>query len=206
MHDPKALISTAQLAADLGRADLRIYDCTTYLAPAPPGSDDPYLTVSGRKSFEEAHIPGANFLDLQGEFSDGATRLRFMMPTEAELARAFAHHGIGQGTRVVLYGIGTMMWATRFWWMLKSLGFGDAAVLDGGLDKWHAEARPTESGAAKGYAPAVFKTASRPGFFVDKKAVLAALNCRDVVLVNARPAIPPRSGAQPLRQARADPG
>ena len=185
MRHANALISTAQLAAELGRADLRVYDCTTYLAPAPPGSDDPYLPVPGSKSFEDAHIPGADFLDLQGEFSDAATRLRFMMPAAAELERAFARHGTGQGTRVVLYSVGTMMWATRFWWMLKSLGFDEAAVLDGGFDKWQAEGRPTESGPATGYAPCVFKAAPRPGFFVDKEAVLAALNRRDVVLVNA---------------------
>ncbi len=33
------------------------------------------------------------------------------------------------------------MWATRFWWMLQSLGFDGASVLDGGLDKWKAEGR-----------------------------------------------------------------
>jgi thiosulfate/3-mercaptopyruvate sulfurtransferase len=33
------------------------------------------------------------------------------------------------------------MWATRFWWMLESLGFSRASVLDGGLDKWSAEGR-----------------------------------------------------------------
>ena len=65
MRDPEALISTEQLAAALGRTDLRIYDCTTYLEPPPPGSDDPYVTVAGLKTFEEAHIPGADFLDLQ---------------------------------------------------------------------------------------------------------------------------------------------
>jgi len=201
MHDSKALISTAQLAADLGRADLRVYDCTTYLAPASPGSADPYLAVPGSKSFEEAHIPGADFLDLQGEFSDAATRLRFMMPPEAQLTRAFARHGIGQGTRVVLYSIGTMMWATRFWWMLKSLGFDEAAVLDGGFDKWQAEGRPTESGTAKGYPPSVFKAAPRPGFFVDKKVVLAALNRGQVVVVNA---LGPQfhSGLEPSRYGR----
>jgi thiosulfate/3-mercaptopyruvate sulfurtransferase len=201
MRDAKALISTAQLAAELGRADLRVYDCTTYLTPAPPGSDDPYLPVPGSNSFVEAHIPGADFLDLQGEFSDAATRLRFMMPTEAELSRAFARHGIGQGTRVVLYSIGTMMWATRFWWMLKSLGFDEAAVLDGGFDKWRAEGRPTESGPPRGYAAAVFKAAPRPGFFVDKKAVLTALNSRDVAFVNA---LGPQfhSGLEPSRYGR----
>jgi thiosulfate/3-mercaptopyruvate sulfurtransferase len=36
--------------------------------------------------------------------------------------------------RIVLYSIGTMIWATRFWWMLKALGFDRAAMLDGGFD------------------------------------------------------------------------
>jgi thiosulfate/3-mercaptopyruvate sulfurtransferase len=35
--------------------------------------------VPGRSSFESAHIPGADFLGLQGAFSDSTTRLRFMM-------------------------------------------------------------------------------------------------------------------------------
>src|SRR5215470_15581700 len=129
--DGRALMSTEELAARLGPANLRIYDCTTYLKPAPPGSDQPYLAVAGRRSFEDGHIPGADFLDLQGEFSDQDTPLRFMMPATAALAAAFGRHGVGAGTQVVLYSIGTMMWATRFWWMLKSAGFDAACVLDG---------------------------------------------------------------------------
>jgi thiosulfate/3-mercaptopyruvate sulfurtransferase len=181
----QALMSTEQLAAALGQPNLRIYDCTTYLDPTPPGSDDPYIAVPGLKTFEEAHIPGADFLDLQGEFSDQATRLRFMMPATAQLEAAFGRHGLGEGTRVVLYSIGTMMWATRFWWMLKSLGFERAAVLDGGFDKWEAEGRAMESGPAKGYATTTFKATPRPGFFVDKGAVLAATREPRTVIVNA---------------------
>jgi len=185
MREPRALISTEQLAAALGQPNLRIYDCTTYLEPAPPGSDDPYLVVPGRRTFEEAHIPGADFLDLQGEFSDATTRLRFMMAPMAQLEAAFARHGLARGTRVVLYSIGTMMWATRFWWMLKSLGFDDAAVLNGGFDAWKAEGRPTESGPARGYPPGDFSAAPRPGFFVDRQQVLAATQAADSVIVNA---------------------
>ena len=143
MHEPQALVSCEELAAALGEPNLRIYDCTTYLEPTPAGSDDPYIAVPGRKTFEEAHIPGADFLDLQGEFSDAITRLRFMMPPVAQLEAAFARHGVGRGSRVVLYSIGSMMWATRFWWILKSLGFDGAAVLNGGFDRWKAEGRPT---------------------------------------------------------------
>jgi thiosulfate/3-mercaptopyruvate sulfurtransferase len=185
MRDPQALMSTEQLSKILGQPSLRIYDCTTYLEPPPPGNDDPYVAVAGRRTFEEAHIPGADFLDLQGEFSDATTRLRFMMPATAQLEAAFGRHGLGGDNRVVLYSIGTMMWATRFWWMLRSLGFDRAAVLDGGFDKWKAEGRPTESGPARGYPPAAFKASPRPGFFVDKRAVLAATRERSTVIVNA---------------------
>jgi thiosulfate/3-mercaptopyruvate sulfurtransferase len=108
-----------------------------------------------------------------------------MMPATSQLEAAFGRHGLGQDSRVVLYSIGTMMWATRFWWMLRSLGFDRAAVLDGGFDKWKAEGRPTERGAARGYPPATFKATARAGFFVDKHAVLAATADRSTVIVNA---------------------
>jgi thiosulfate/3-mercaptopyruvate sulfurtransferase len=185
MRDANALVSTGQLAALLHQPDLRIYDCTTYLEPPPPGSDDPYVAVPGLASFEASHIPGADFLDLQGEFSDPDTPLRFMMPSADRLAAAFGRHGLGDGTRVVLYSIGTMMWATRLWWMLRSIGFDNAAVLNGGFDKWRAEGRPTESGGAAGYKPARLVARPRPGLFTDRHAVQAAIGQVDHITVNA---------------------
>ena len=185
MRDPQAIMNTEQLGNILGQASVRIYDCTTYLETPPLGSDDPYVAVPGRRTFEEAHVPGADFLDLQGEFSDQTTRLRFMMPATAQLETAFGRHGLDATSRVVLYSVGTMMWATRFWWMLRSLGFDRAAVLDGGFDKWKMEGRPTESGPARGYPPTTFKATPRPGFFVDKRAVLAASRDGGTAIVNA---------------------
>ena len=81
---------------------MRLFDCTTYVDSPPPGSDDPYIAVPGRGSFETAHIPGADFLDVQREFSDNTTRLRFMMPSLKQLEVAFGRHGIGADSRVVL--------------------------------------------------------------------------------------------------------
>src|SRR5919198_6644524 len=103
------LMTTAELADILNRPDLRLFDCTTYLEPAPEGSRLPYLAVPGQHTFEAGHIPGADFLDLQGEFSDANTELRFMMPDVAPLERAFGGHGVSDGSRVVLYSIGTPM-------------------------------------------------------------------------------------------------
>jgi thiosulfate/3-mercaptopyruvate sulfurtransferase len=185
MQHHSELITTAELAGRLEQPDLRLFDCTTFLEPAPAGSDAPYIAVPGNHTFEAGHIPGADFLDLQGEFSDQKTELRFMMPKAAKLKTAFGRHGIDADSRVVLYSIGTPMWATRFWWMLKSLGFEHAAVLDGGFDKWKAEGRAIETGLAKGYPAAFFAGRSKRGFFVGKQDVLAAKQDHSAVIVNA---------------------
>ena len=185
MAGRNGLISTAELAGILDQANLRLFDCTTYLEPAPADSDVPYIAVPGRHSFEAGHIPGADFLDLQGEFSDQSTELRFMMPDVVQLAAAFGRHGISADSEVVLYSVGTAMWATRFWWMLTSLGFENLAVLDGGLDTWKLEGRALETGPAKGYQPATFTAKPKPGFFLDKHQTLTATTARNTVVVNA---------------------
>jgi thiosulfate/3-mercaptopyruvate sulfurtransferase len=108
-----------------------------------------------------------------------------MMPGVPQLEAAFGRHGVGNDSRVVLYSIGSAMWATRFWWMLRSLGFEGASVLDGGLDKWNAEGRAIETGPAKGYPPATFTAKPKPGYFVDSKETLKASTNRNAVVVNA---------------------
>lgn len=202
MFHSMPLISTAELAGALMTGDLRVYDCTTHLDAAPPGSDTPYLPRSGIATFTKAHIPGADYLDLDGQFSDKATPLRFMMPARAELVTAFEQHGIGDRIKVALYSVGSMMWATRFWWMLRALGFENAAILDGGFDKWQAEGRPIESGPPHGYPKAVFTATPRSDLFVDRHGVLTALADPGAVIVNALAPTYHR-GAEPSRYGRA---
>ncbi len=202
MPQRDGLITTAELAAILDHPDLRLFDCTTYLEYQPEGSGVPYIAVPGRYTFEAGHVPGADFLDLQGEFSQANIELHFMMPATAQLEAAFGRHGIGADSPVVLYSIGTAMWATRFWWMLKSLGYDNVAVLDGGLDAWKAEGRAIETGPAKGYPPASFTAKPRAGYFVDKHETLRASTDRNTVVVNA---LNPQlyRGLEPSRYGRA---
>jgi thiosulfate/3-mercaptopyruvate sulfurtransferase len=58
-------------------------------------------------------------------------------------------------------------------------------VLDGGFDRWEAEGRAIEPGDPKGYPPATFTPRPRPGRFVDKTAVRAAIGDPRTVTVNA---------------------
>jgi thiosulfate/3-mercaptopyruvate sulfurtransferase len=154
-------VQTDWLAAHLGDADLRIFDCTTHLLPADAETDAPYRIVSGKADYDQGHVPGAGFLDLQGELSDNTTRLRFMLPSADHFAAAMSRHGVGEGARVVLYSAGNIMWATRVWWMLRAFGFDRAAVLDGGWDKWCAEGRPVSTTPCA-YPPAEFIARPQP--------------------------------------------
>ena len=181
MTDSAALISTEELARRMGAHGLRIFDCTTYLRPRPEGG---YAAESGRANYDKGHIPGAGFLDLGGELSDKQSDLRFTLPPLGELTKAFAAKGIGHGTFVVLYSHATPTWATRLWWMLRAIGFDDAAILDGGLDKWKAENRPLQTEAAD-YPPATLSLRGRPEIFVDRNDIKAAIGKTGALTLNA---------------------
>jgi thiosulfate/3-mercaptopyruvate sulfurtransferase len=179
--DGRGLVSTDWLAENLKDPDLRIFDVTVHLRPSSPG---PYAIESGRADYLAAHIPGAAFLDLPGDLSDPDSKLAFTMPSAERLAKALGAAGVRRGVRVVAYATNSPMWATRLWWMLRSCGFDDAAVLDGGLAKWTAEGRSTEAGEHR-YAPADLQLAAKPGFWADKDAVLAATRDGAVCTINA---------------------
>ena len=183
-REPQALIETGALEKSLGMRGLRIVDCTTWLKPAEPGDDAPYRVVPGRAEYDAAHIPGAVFLDIQGTISDPDTRLRFMAPSAARFADAMGALGIGDESRVVLYSAGSIMWATRVWWMLRAFGFDRAAVLDGGWEKWQAEGRPVSSAPGR-HPPARFTVTLRPGRFVGSEYVHSRLGDADTAMVNA---------------------
>jgi thiosulfate/3-mercaptopyruvate sulfurtransferase len=180
---PKAIIGTAELATALGDPTLRVFDCTTWLH-YEEGTGRPYRVEAARADYDRGHIPGSGFLDLQGELSDTAAPTNFMMPTPDELAARFAARGIGEGTRVVLYSRRSLQWATRIWWMLRAIGFDDAAILDGGFDKWAAEGRPLETAETR-FPPAQLVARPRPGLFVGKAAMQAAIGDAGACSINA---------------------
>ena len=68
--------------------------------------------------------------------------------------------------------------------MLRTFGFDNAAVLDGGRTAWQQEDYPVCTTPC-GYPPDTFHATARPDLVVDKQAVLAALENPGVVLINA---------------------
>ena len=179
---PEFLIDTDALERQLGDPDLRVFDCTTILIPDPKTT---YQAVPARADFEKGHIPGAQFIDLQADLSDKNHRLRFMLPSAEDFAAAMSRFGVGEGTRIVLYSTTTPQWATRVWWLLRVFGFDEAAVLDGGWQKWSREGRPVEIGPAQPRPPGHFVIREQRPLMVGKEAVLQAIGDGAVCTLNA---------------------
>ena len=192
--DPNAIITADVLQAQLGAPDLRVFDCTQYLI-YETGTGQPYSVKSGRADYEAAHIPGSTFIDLQEQLSIADSPYRFTLPAPEDLAARFAQAGIGDGSRVVLYSRDKPQWATRIWWMLRYVGFDNAAVLDGGWTKWARDGRASEAGANR-YAAASLTTRPRPELFVGRDAMQAAIADASTCSLNAL-AAELHSGADP---------
>ncbi|TFW11117.1 3-mercaptopyruvate sulfurtransferase [Brevundimonas intermedia] len=134
------LISTENLAARLGEPGLRIVDGSWHL----DGRD-------ARSDFEQAHIPGAVFFDLDA-VSDRNSPLPHMMPSPQSFAASVGALGLGNDHRIVVYDTAGLFSAARVWWMLKTMGAKHFQVLDGGLPRWLAQGRPVQSGESEAVA------------------------------------------------------
>jgi thiosulfate/3-mercaptopyruvate sulfurtransferase len=130
------LVSTEWLAKELGASDLRVVDATWLMA-----SDG----RNAKAEWEAAHIPGAVFFDID-EIADLNSGLPHMLPSPEKFSSRMQSMGLGDGCRVVVYDNSPYRSAARAWWMMKSFGLTQVAVLDGGFQKWQAEGRLIENG------------------------------------------------------------
>jgi thiosulfate/3-mercaptopyruvate sulfurtransferase len=181
--NPDAIVETEWLANNLSDPRLRVFDCTTFLHEEM-GTGRPYRVESGRAEYEKAHIPGSAFLDLQEDLSDSSSKFRFTLPDVETLAARFAAKGIDAGSRVILYSRKRMQWTTRLWWMLRYVSFDNAAILNGGFDKWIAEGRLTETVETR-YPPATLVARPRGEIFISKEEVKAAIGDAHACTINA---------------------
>lgn len=132
--DPKTLVSTDWLAAHLNDPDLRVIDASTHM---------PATGRDAHAEYAAAHIPGARFFDID-EISDKRSTLPHMAPPVELFISRMRAMGIGDGHQVVIYDNSDIRSAARVWWTFRLMGKTDAAVLNGGFQKWQSEAREVE--------------------------------------------------------------
>ena len=121
--------------------ELRIFDCSADLAKPE----------AGRVQFQDKHISGALFADINSDLSTHDNTLainagRHPLPSREHFAQWLAEHGVSNSTQVVVYDRQGMNYCGRLWWMLKWCGHEAVTVLDGGLQAWEADGGDLQSG------------------------------------------------------------
>lgn len=134
LNDTPSLVSTEWLFSHLDAPDVRVVDASWYM---PASGRD------AKAEYAAAHIPGAVHFDLEA-ISDPHASAPHMLPPPEMFSSRVRRLGLGNGNKIVCYDGSGLFSAARAWWMFKTMGHRDVAVLDGGFPKWRSEGKPVE--------------------------------------------------------------
>ncbi len=173
MTERSPLIAPVAVAARLGDPDLRIADVRWYVGEPE----------RGRREYDDAHIPGAIFVDLDRDLAAPGGAGRHPLPDPAVFAQRMGQLGFGSGDLIVVYDdvMGTV--AARLWWMLDNLGYERVALLDGGFRAWRMADLP-QSSVVPTPEPRELQLADRWSNVVDRDELIGRLD--DVTLIDVR--------------------
>lgn len=173
----QTIISTDDLNANSANENWFIFDCRFVLK-------DPH---GGRKKFDQGHIPGAQFANLDEDLASPMTQTsgRHPLPDADDLIEKLRSWGVNNDSQVICYDDVSGAFAARMWWLLRWLGHRDVAVLDGGIDKWVASGLPLETNVQT--RPAGTLTGKPDDeMWVDIAFVQQRLAENDIALLDAR--------------------
>jgi thiosulfate/3-mercaptopyruvate sulfurtransferase len=171
------LLSTEWLAAHLNDTNVAIVDGSFYL---------PALKRDAEAEFLAAHVPGAVRFDIDA-IADKSNPLPHMLPSAEQFAKQVGALGIGDGMTIVIYDGAGLGGSPRVWWTFRAFGAEQVFILDGGLPKWKAEGRPSESGAVT-RTPKTFTAKFNRQMVASVDDVQKVLLDKTAQVVDARPA------------------
>lgn len=94
--------------------------------------------------YADTQIVGSKFFDLTSNFSDKANDIPNMLPSPEVFEKECRKLGINRNSRIVVYDNLGIYFSPRVWWMFKSMGHKEVAVLNGGLPDWVANGYAVE--------------------------------------------------------------
>ena len=185
MENRDPLTTTDWLAEHLNDENVRVVDIRGYVKKTDLGGGRQKAEYLGaRDEYEEAHVPGAVYVDWTSDITDPDDPVPAQIAPPGRFAYAMGLLGIGDDTHVVVYDHAGGQFATRLWWALTFYGHDAVSVLDGGWAKWIAEGRPTSAEIPEP-EPAVFTPRPRSGWRKEAEDLLAA-GGDDALVLDAR--------------------
>jgi thiosulfate/3-mercaptopyruvate sulfurtransferase len=179
---PNDLVSVHWLAESINHPSLILLDASYFMS-----ASSPELKRDGETEWLQETIPGALFFDFDKQICDQNSDLPHMMPTPALFQKATQALGINKNSMLVVFDRLGIFSSPRVWWMFKSMGFNNIAVLNGGLNSWKAAGLPVAPGKAnKDSNIGDFIANYQSSMIADKQAVLVAINNQQSQIIDAR--------------------
>ncbi|MFK7815111.1 MAG: sulfurtransferase [Gammaproteobacteria bacterium] len=173
----QTIISVEDLNKNINNQDWFVFDCR-FMLKDPEG---------GLKKFNQGHIPGAQYADMDKDLASPmtATTGRHPLPNPDELIKKLQSWGVNNTSQIICYDDMSGAFAARMWWLLKWLGHEEIAVLDGGLDLWTATTLEIET-EVKEKVPGKFSGRANNNMWVDVEFVKNELSENKITLLDAR--------------------
>jgi thiosulfate/3-mercaptopyruvate sulfurtransferase len=131
-------------------------------------------------------ISSARFFDIKGSFSDANADFPNTMVSPQEFEKEAQALGINKDSCIIVYDEHGIYSSPRAWWMFRSMGFENIAVLNGGLPAWKAAGFPLETKMERKYTQGDFKSKPIHNSFVDADFVFNVLNDKKYQVFDAR--------------------
>lgn len=141
----------------------------------------------GRKQYNNSHIPGAIYLDMETDLA-GAKGIhggRHPLPAESDFEQLMQAAGVNRDTLIIAYDDNRFAGAARLWWLLGYLGHSKVKVLDGGFGAWQAGNLPLVQDIARP-DPGDFIASPNPDLMVDYRWLENKLHSSDSQLIDSR--------------------
>jgi len=138
------------------------------------------------KQWPDFSLPNAQRFDLNKNFSDLSSPLPHTMPSAEHFQQQANALGITSDAQIIVYDDQGLFSAARAWYMFKSMGHKNVAVLDGGLPEWielgfsvsSAKSSPTKIGN--------FTAKFSKKYFCSSQDIYKQLNSDETIVVDAR--------------------
>ena len=131
-------------------------------------------------------IPGALRFDFSNNIVDTNASSPNMMPSATIFEEKVKQLGVKHNSYLVVYDKQGLFSAARAWFMFKTMGFDNVAILRGGLPAWQAQGYETVDNYQEPSGDGDFVVTQDKQLFVDKQYVLNAINNDDIQIVDAR--------------------
>ena len=131
-------------------------------------------------------IPKARFFDIKQKFSDRDAPFPSTLPSKEQFQKEARALGINKDSMIVVYDDKGIYSSPRAWWLFKTFGFKNVAVLDGGLPEWKNQDLDIENYTHEIYPIGDFEARYHPDLMTDFKGVNAYSRDSKTLVIDAR--------------------